>query len=161
MAQHDQQITVSLSLKKETISVTVSEQGNKLDTARDSHQDSLKLNASDLMNLPIRDADVLSAISFFANLAGGQLPTIVIDGMERIDSVSLSTAQVREVRLNNNAYSAEFPKPGKDRIEIDTKAGNDEFKEALLFARETRCSTLVIRLPRPSRPFPGMATRSI
>ncbi|MDQ2947620.1 MAG: hypothetical protein M3Y27_17090, partial [Acidobacteriota bacterium] len=47
-----------------------------LDTASDSHQDSLKLGAGNLTNLPIRDGDVLSAISFFANPAGGQSHTI-------------------------------------------------------------------------------------
>jgi hypothetical protein len=145
LVRQDQQITLSLSLKRETISVTVSDQANKLDTASDSHQDSLKLNASDLTNLPIRDADVLSAISFFANPSGGQSPTIVIDGMERTDSVSLSTAQVREVRLNNNAYSAEFPKPGKDRIEIDTKAGSDDFHGGFSF--RTRNSVFDARNP--------------
>lgn len=125
MDGRDQQITVSLVLKKETISVTVSEQASKLDTASDSHQDSLKLSATDLTNLPIKDGDVLSAIAFFANPAGGQSPTIIVDGMERTDSVTLTPSQIQEVRLNNNAYSAEFPKPGKDRIEVDTKAGSD------------------------------------
>jgi hypothetical protein len=59
--------------------------------------------------------------------------------------VTLSTSQVREVRLNNNAYSAEFPKPAKDRIEVDTKAGNDVFHGGFVF--RTRNSVLDARNP--------------
>jgi hypothetical protein len=145
MRQQDQQITVLLSLKKETISITVSEQAAKLDTASDSHQDSLKLDAGDLQGLPVRDGEILSAVAFFTNPSGGQQPTIIVDGMERTDSVSLTAAQIREVRLNNNAYSAEFPQPGKDRIEVDTKAGNDTFHGGFVF--RTRNAALDARNP--------------
>jgi hypothetical protein len=78
IGQRNQQITVALSIKKERISVTVSEQAAKLDTSSDSHQDSLKLDASDLSGLPVRDGDILSAVAFFANPAGGQSPTIIV-----------------------------------------------------------------------------------
>ena len=145
MGLHEQQLSVLLSVKTETISVTVSDQSAKLDTASDSHQDALKLHASDLANLPIRDGDVLTAIAFFANPSGGQSPTIVIDGMERTDSITLTPSQVREVRLNNNAYSAEFPKPGKDRIEIDTQAGSDTLHGGFVF--HTRNSIFDARNP--------------
>jgi hypothetical protein len=49
-----------------------------------------------------------------------------VDGMERTDA-ELPLSSIQQVRVNNNAYSAEFPKPGKDRIEIDTKGGDDAF----------------------------------
>jgi hypothetical protein len=87
--KRDQKIAISLSIRKETVSVTVSDQATKLDTASDSHQDLLKLKANDLANLPIRDGDFISALSFFTNPAGGS-PTIIVDGMERTDSVSLT-----------------------------------------------------------------------
>ena len=145
MTNVDRQITVTLPLKTETISVTVSDQTAKLDTASDSHQDALKFDADELGNLPLRDGDVISAVSFFANPAGGQSPTIIVDGMERTDTVTLSPAQVQEVRLNNNAYSAEFPKPGKDRIEIDTKGGSDTFHGGFVF--RTRNSVFDARNP--------------
>lgn len=145
MSNVDKQITVALSLKTETISVTVSDQSAKLETVSDSHQDALKLNADQLGGLPIRDGDVISAITFFANPAGGQAPTIIVDGMERTDSVTLSPSQVQEVRLNNNAYSAEFPKAGKDRIEIDTKSGTDALHGGFVF--RTRNSIFDARNP--------------
>lgn len=145
MGNADKQITIALSLKTETISVTVTDQSTKLDTASDSHQDALKLNANQLASLPMRDGDVISAVSLFANPAGGQAPTIIVDGMERTDSVTLSPSQVQEVRLNNNAYSAEFPKPGKSRIEIDTKGGSDTLHGGFVF--RTRNSIFDARNP--------------
>ena len=53
--------------------------------------------------------------------------------MERTDSLTLTPSQLQEVRLNNNAYSAEYPKPGKERIEIDTKTGSDAFHGGFVF----------------------------
>jgi len=144
MLNRDQRITISLTVRKEVVSVTVSDRATKLDTASDSHQDSLKLSANDLANLPIRDGDFLSALSFFTNPTGGS-PTIIVDGMERTDSVTLTPSQVSEVRLNNNGYSAEFPKPGKDRIEIETKGGSDNFHGGFSFT--TRNSIFDARNP--------------
>lgn len=151
MTRGDQDITVSLALAEQKTSITVSEQTAQLETATESHQDALKLDPQDLADLPIQDGDVLSALSFFTNPAGGQSPTIIVDGMERTDPVTLTTPQIQEVRLNNNGYSAEFPKPGKDRIEIDTKGGSDTLHADFSF--RTRNSIFDARNPfAPSNP---------
>ncbi len=73
MDGRDQQITITLALEQQTTSITVSDQASKLETASDSHQDSLKLSSSDLNGLPVKDGDVLSALSFFTNPAGGSV----------------------------------------------------------------------------------------
>jgi hypothetical protein len=151
MAQANRPITIVLPLARQTTSITVSESSPHLDTATDAHQDELRLGPNDLGNLPVRDGDVLSALTFFTNPAGGQSPTLIVDGMERTDSVSLTPSQIQEGRINSNAYSAEFPKPGKDRIEIDTKAGSDALHGGLFF--RTRNSIFDARNPlAPSNP---------
>jgi hypothetical protein len=40
---------------------------------------------------------------------------------------------IREVRINQNPFAAQFDKPGQGRIEIFTKPGTDEFHGQLLF----------------------------
>ena len=133
LVSRDLRLSFTLTIAKQVSSITVSDQTTRLDTASDSHLDSLKLSSSDLSNLPVKDSDVISALSVFTNPAGGAGPTVIVDGMERTDGVTLTTSQVQEVRLNKNAYSAELPKPGKDRIEIDTKGGSDELHGGFSF----------------------------
>ncbi len=125
MGRSNQSITIALALREEKYSITVSERAQTLETSTEAHQDALTFGSEELNQLPVKDGDVLSALTFFTNPAGGQAPTIVVDGMERDDSVTLTPSMVQSVRINTNEYSAEFPKPGKDRIEVTTKAGGD------------------------------------
>jgi hypothetical protein len=126
-------ISIRLALRTEKYSVTVSERTPVLDTATAAHQDLLAFGSQQLNQLPVKDGNVISSLAFFTNPAGGESPTIIVDGMERDDSVTVTPSMVQEVRLNTNEYSAEFPKPGKDRIEITTKAGGDAVHGDFLF----------------------------
>ncbi len=118
--------SVALPLAKVRYSITVDGSASRLDAASGSHQDAFTLDQKTFAELPVKDGDILTALSSFVNPAGGAAPTIVVDGMERIDA-DLPFSSIQLVRINNNAYSAEFPKPGKGRIEIDTRGGDDNF----------------------------------
>jgi hypothetical protein len=124
-------LNLTLPLAKQQDSVTVKSRPSLLDTATDAHQDAFTVDQAALADLPIKDGDVLSSLSAFVNPAGGAAPTVIVDGMERTDA-DLPLSSIQQVRINNNAYSAEFPKPGKDRIEIDTKGGDDSFHGGFL-----------------------------
>jgi hypothetical protein len=126
IANTDVQVTITLAVASQKYSITVDSSSAQLDTSFESRKDSLVLEPETFGNLPIKDGDILSALSSFVNPAGGAAPTIIVDGMER-DDADLSLSSIQQVRINNNAYSAEFPKPGKDRIEIETRGGTDEF----------------------------------
>ncbi len=102
-----------------------------MDTASTAHQDAFTLDQKTFSDLPVKDGDILSALSFFVNPAGGAAATIIVDGMERTDA-DLPLSSIQQVRINNNAYSAEFPKPGKGRIEIDTRGGDDALHGGLI-----------------------------
>ncbi len=125
LADKDGFFSVALRLAKVQYSITVHDSASRLDAASEAHQDAFTLDQKTFADLPVKDGDILTALSSFVNPAGGAAPTIIVDGMERTDA-DLPLSSVREVRINNNAYSAEFPKPGKDRIEIDTRGGDDK-----------------------------------
>jgi hypothetical protein len=125
LSDSDGFIRVSLRLAKVQYSITVDGGTTRLDTASEAHQDAFTLDQKTFADLPVKDGDILTALSSFVNPAGGAAPTIIIDGMERTDA-HLPLSSIQEVRINNNAYSAEFPKPGKGRIEIDTRGGDDK-----------------------------------
>jgi hypothetical protein len=126
LSDKDSALKIVLPLATQAYSVTVEGRTSSLDTSSAAHQDAFILDQQMLADLPVKDGDILSALSSFVNPAGGAAPTVIVDGMERTDA-ELPLSSIQQVRVNNNAYSAEFPKPGKDRIEIDTKGGDDTF----------------------------------
>ena len=125
LSDKDGFFSVALRLAKVQYSITVDGGATRLDAAADAHQDALTLDQKTFADLPLKDGDILTALSSFVNPAGGAAPTIIVDGMERTDA-DLPLSSIQQVRINNNAYSAEFPKPGKGRIEIDTRGGDDK-----------------------------------
>jgi hypothetical protein len=124
-------LRIRLSLGVQQYSITIDDGKSRLDVGSDSHADGLTLSQENLSNLPIKDGDVLNTLNLFVNPAGGASPTIIVDGMER-SAADLPMSAIQQVRINNNAYSAEFPKPGKDRIEIDTRGGTDDYHGGFL-----------------------------
>ena len=129
----NQTLTIPLAISKQQTSITVSAEGNRLDTSNESQASLLRLNTKQLSSLPIEDDDVIGAMSRLINPSGGQAATIVVDGMERTDSITLKPSMIKELRINNNGYSAQFPRSGKDRIEIETAAGTDTLHGSFLF----------------------------
>ncbi|HLI82595.1 MAG TPA: carboxypeptidase-like regulatory domain-containing protein [Bryobacteraceae bacterium] len=126
LSDKDSALRIVLPLATQAYSVTVEGRASSLDTSTAAHQDAFVLDQQMLAELPVKDGDILTALGSFVNPAGGAAPTVIVDGMERTDA-ELPLSSIQQVRVNNNAYSAEFPKPGKDRIEIDTKGGDDSF----------------------------------
>ena len=124
-------VRVALTIAKQQYSITVDGGSSQMDTASAAHQDAFTVDQKTFSDLPVKDGDILSALSSFVNPAGGAAATIIVDGMERTDA-DLPLSSIQQVRINNNAYSAEFPKPGKGRIEIDTRGGDDTLHGGLI-----------------------------
>ena len=90
--------------------------------------DTIRLNPSDLENLPLLDGDVVAALSRLLDPAvvGAAGPTVVIDGLPG-SGTHIRPSEIQEVKINNNPYSAEFAQPGRGRIEIITKSGSSKY----------------------------------
>ena len=104
--------------------VTVTEQGTGLDTSPDNNASSIVIKGKDLDALsddPDELQDELNALAGpAAGPNGGQ---IYIDGFTGGQLPPKSS--IREIRINQNPFSAEFDKLGYGRIEILTKPGTD------------------------------------
>jgi hypothetical protein len=131
LSDKDDSLNVVLSLARQEFSVTVESAASRLDTASEAHQDVFTLDQKTFAGLPVKDGDILTALSSFVNPSGGAAATIIVDGMERT-SADLPLSSIQEIRINNNAFSAQFPKPGKDRIEIETRGGDDQLHGGLI-----------------------------
>jgi len=72
LSDNDGFIRVSLRLAKVQYSITVDGGAARLDTASDAHQDAFTLNQTTFADLPVKDGDILTALSSFVNPAGGR-----------------------------------------------------------------------------------------
>jgi len=116
---------LALSIAVEQQQVTVSEQSAGLDTSPDNNAGAIVIKGKDLDALsddPDELQDELNALAGpAAGPNGGQ---IYIDGFTGGQLPPKSS--IREIRINQNPFSAEYDKLGYGRIEILTKPGTDK-----------------------------------
>src|SRR5271166_5980024 len=120
-----QKMDVSLSIATQQENVNVSENAIGLDVSSENNATQMVLTGKDLDALsddPDELADDLQALAGpSAGPNGGQ---IYIDGFTGGQLPPKSS--IREIRINQNPFSAEYDKLGYGRIEIFTKPGTDQ-----------------------------------
>jgi hypothetical protein len=127
-------VKIRLSLAEMRSAVTVSDQASQVSTNAADNLDTVTMNRQSLDNLPIFDQDYIGTMSRFldsGSIATGGT-TILVDGLEA-SRAGVSASAIQEVKINNDPYSAEYPRPGRSRIEIITKPGSSEYHGAFNF----------------------------
>lgn len=146
---------------------TIIDNSDRISTDTAENQNSNSLTGEALSNLPVFDQDYVSTMSRFldAGAIGTSGATLVVDGME-VNSLGISASAIKEIKINNDPYSAEFSRPGRGRIEIITKPGSPEyhgtfnflFRDYHLNARDAFALT---RPPEQRRIYEGIFTGPI
>ncbi len=120
-------VALSILVKQENLNVT--DQGGAattLDVTADSNATQMVLKGKDLDALPDDPDDLAADLQALAGPSvgpnGGQ---IYIDGFTGGQIPPKSS--IREIRINQNPFSAEYDKLGYGRIEIFTKPGTDKW----------------------------------
>jgi hypothetical protein len=125
---HD--ITLSVTLQQE--SVTVSAQPG-VSTDPETNQSALVIKDKDLDALPDDPDDLAAALQALAGPAagpnGGQ---IYVDGFSN-GQIPPKDA-IREIRINQNPFAAEFDQIGFGRVEILTRPGSDRVRGQAFFS---------------------------
>jgi hypothetical protein len=97
-------------------------------TAPDANHDSSVMTASDLKALPIFDNDYATAMSAFLDSSvsdtGGT--GLMVDGVEA-NRATVSASAIKEIRINQDPYSAQYYWPGRGQMEIITKSTADRY----------------------------------
>jgi hypothetical protein len=97
-------------------------------SAPDANHDSSVMTASDLKALPIFDNDYASAMSAFLDSSvsdtGGT--GLMVDGVEA-NRATVSASAIKEIRINQDPYSAQYYWPGRGQMEIITKSTADHY----------------------------------
>jgi outer membrane receptor protein involved in Fe transport len=149
------------SLRQET---TVTSTPSQISTEASDNKDTVALSEQTLSNLPVFDQDYIGAMSRF--LDPGSIGTngvsLIVNGME-VNNLGVSPSAIKEIKINQDPYSAEYARPGRGRIEVTTKPGSPEyhgtfnfiFRDAHLNARDPFALT---RPPEQRRIYEGVLT---
>jgi hypothetical protein len=117
-------IALDISVKQEKVNVEA--EGPTLDVNPSNNASAIVLSGKDLDALPDDPDELQSDLEALAGPSagpnGGQL---YIDGFTAGQLPPKSS--IREIRINQNPFSAEYDKLGYGRIEIFTKPGTDKF----------------------------------
>jgi uncharacterized membrane protein YgcG len=126
-------LNVSLSVSMEKQEVTVQDQaGAQVSTEPSNNAGQLTLQGADLDALSDDPDDLQSDLEALAGpSAGPNGGQIYIDGFS--DGRLPPKESIREIRINQNPFSAEFDHLGYGRIEIFTKPGSDKFHGTAFF----------------------------
>jgi len=152
------------SLHQET---TVTSEPVTITTESTDNKDTVALSEQTLSNLPVFDQDYIGAMSRFLDpgSVGTNGVSLVVNGME-VNNPGVSPSAIKEIKINQDPYSAEYQRPGRGRIEVTTKPGSPEyhgtfnfiFRDAHLNARAPFALT---RPPEQRRIYEGFLSGPI
>ncbi len=129
-------------------------------TDPDANGDSMVLKGEELEALPDDPEELVESIQALTGASTGieQTSQIRIDGFSggRIPPKNA----IREIRINNNPFSAEFDRPGYGRVEILTKPGTNKLRGQGFFnfndeSLNSRSPFAVVRAPYQIRSYGG------
>ncbi len=127
------QLPIQLAVQAETQKVTVAADAAPTITVQpDDNATAIVMKGADLDALPDDPDDLASALQALAGAgAGPNGGQIYIDGFS--GGQLPPKESIREIRINQNPFSAEYDRLGFGRIEILTKPGTDKLRGAFMF----------------------------
>jgi hypothetical protein len=121
-------LRVTLPLAAFNQEVTVGNVAQEVKTDAASNLDTSGVDANAIENLPVFNQDILSTMSRFldASAIGTNGTTLIVNGVE-MNSLTVSASAIQQIKINQDPYSAEYPRPGRGRIEVVLKPGSQEY----------------------------------
>ena len=127
-----QALNLSLEIQAKEEKVEVQDEGTQLDVSSSSSAGSLIIKGKDLEALSDDPDELQSELQALAGpSAGPSGGQIYIDGFTGGQLPPKSS--IREIRVNQNPFSAQYDKLGYGRIEIFTKPGTDKYHGQFFF----------------------------
>jgi len=131
-AGQSQQLDIAFSIAAKAEQVTVESETATVDVSPENNASATVLKEKDLEALSDDpdelEQDLLALAGPSAGPNGGQ---IYIDGFS--NGTLPPKSAIREVRINQNPFSAEYDRPGFGRVEVFTKPGSDKWHGQLMF----------------------------
>ena len=138
VAGQKQNLNLALQVQVQEEKVNVEAEGTQLDVGAASNASSLVIKGKDLESLSDDPDELQSELQALAGPAAGpEGGQIYIDGFTGGQLPPKSS--IREIRINQNPFSAQYDKLGYGRIEILTKPGSDHYHGQFFSATPTLC----------------------
>jgi len=151
-------IRLALAAIKEEISVLGN--SNPLSSDVANNRNAISVEQGLLESLPILDLDFLTALSRFLDPSNPDSGvSLVVDGMEARNA-GVTASAIQEIKINQNPYTAEYPRWSRRRIEVITKSATDRFHGTFNFLfrdqhLNARDAFAIERPPEQRRIFEG------
>ncbi len=155
-------VTLNLQLTVGSVEQTVTIDNKSISTDADRNADATILRERELEALPNEPEALAAALRAMAGPTQGENgPQVKVDGFSN-GQIPPKEA-IREVRINQNPYSAENEYPGWGGIEIYTQPGSDKFHGGASFnfndeSLNSRNPFALVRAPYQLRFFSGNLT---
>jgi hypothetical protein len=135
-AGQTQTLKIALTLEEQKLEIHVEDSPTQLDVNPESNAGAIILKDKDLEALSDDPDELMDELQALAGpSAGPNGGQIYIDGFTA--GQLPPKASIREIRINQNPFSAEYDKLGYGRIEIFTKPGTDKFHGQLFLTGNT------------------------
>lgn len=157
-------VQLSVSFEQQTVSVGTEE---SLSMAPENNAGALVLKENDLETLPDSSEDIEAALRALAGVPvgpdGGQ---ILIDGFTNTGQPLPPRSSIREVRINQNPFSAENDRIGFGQIQIITRPGTEKWSSEVFFnfndeSLNSRNPLAIRRAPYQMRNYGGNSSGAI
>jgi hypothetical protein len=123
-------VDVSLDIEVQQEEVNVYDKDTRVDIDPDKNASALVFQGKDLDTLPDDLSQLQTQLQAMAGPGlGPEQPELYVDGFSANKLPPKSA--IREIRINQNPYSAQYDRPGRGRTEIFTKPGADAFHGGL------------------------------
>ena len=127
-------VTLSVATVEQQVTVGGDDSSTTVSSETAQNQDSNTLDRDALDRLPIFDQDYITLLSRFldSDATGTNGVSLIVNGVEA-NGPGVTSSAIKSVKINQNPYSALYARPGRARIEIETKGGTPQFHGAVNF----------------------------
>lgn len=117
-------IVLPLAAVEQQVVVGGADDSAQVSTEIGQNQNGNTVDRDALDGLPLFDQDYITTLSRFldADATGSNGVTLVVNGVEA-NGPGVTASAIRNVKINQNPYSALFSRPGRARLEITTEEG--------------------------------------
>jgi len=121
-------IVLPISVAAQEVTVRAETSPPLVNTETSDNQDANSIDRAALDRVPVFDQDYVTTLSRFLNdsAIGTNGVTLVVNGIEA-NGPGVTPSAIKEVKINQDPYSALYARPGRARIEIATKGGTPQF----------------------------------
>ena len=121
-------LKLPIAVKQEEVNVSGDESAPQVSSDVTQNQNANTVDREALDRLPVFDQDYIATLSRFLDNAslGTNGVSLIVNGIEA-NGPGVTASAIKTIKINQNPYSALYSRPGRARIEIETKGAATDY----------------------------------